>query len=215
MKTLISRAFDICSTYEYLKKELEHVQTVFHHRNNYPLWVINKVINDVEKVPSANENDSSSNDKIHRLVLPYQEDKCSNLLKSMKRYASRLPPKHTKIEITFTGKNLIYFNSCFSIKDKTSFEHQHDLIYYVNCTEPSCRDIDPGETGRRIIERIKDHSGRDHALHMVKHKIEASYTAVNTANFKIIEMNFSNNKRKRKIAVSLRIKELRPALNVQ
>ena len=50
---------------------------------------------------------------------------------------------------------------------------------------------------------------------MVKHKIEASYTAVNTANFKIIEMNFSNNKRKRKIAVSLQIKELRPALNVQ
>ena len=54
-------------------------------------------------------------------------------------------------------------NSCFSLKDKTSFKHQHDLIYYVYCTERSCRDNYVGETGRRIIERIKDHSGRDHA----------------------------------------------------
>ena len=145
-------------------------------------------------------------------MLPYQGDKGSNLLKSMKRYVSKLVPEHTKLEITFTGKKL---NSCFSIKDKTSFEHQHDLIYYVNCTEPSCRDIDPGETGRRIIERIKDHSGRDHSSHMVKHNIEISHTDVNAANFKIIDMNFSNNKRKRKIAESLWIKDLRPTLNVQ
>ena len=137
LKTLVTRAFDICSTDEYLKEELEHIRKVFHHRNNYPLWVINKVIDDAEKFPSANENDSSNNEKIHRLMLPYQGDKGSNLLKSMKRYASKLLPEHTKLGITLTGKKL---NSCLSIKDKTKFEHEHDLVYYVNCTEPSCRD---------------------------------------------------------------------------
>ena len=151
-----------------MKEELEHIRTVFHHRNNYPLSVINKVIDDAKKVVSTDENDSSSNYKIHHLVLPYQGDKGSNLLKSMKRYVSKLLPEHTKSEITFTGKKL---NSCFSIKDKTSFEHQHDLIYYINCTKPSCRGNCVGETGRRIIERIKDHSGRDHTSHMVKHSI--------------------------------------------
>ena len=50
---------------------------------------------------------------------------------------------------------------------------------------------------------------------MVKHNIETSHTDVNAANFKIIDMNFSNNKRKRKIAESLWIKDLRPTLNVQ
>ena len=88
-------------------------------------------------------------------------------------------------------------------------------MYSVNCTEPSCHDNYVGETGRRIIERIKDHSGRDHASHLVKHNIETSHTDVSTANFKIIDMNFSNNKRKRKIAESLWIKNLRPTLNVQ
>ena len=84
--SIISRAVDICSTDEYLKEELEHIRKVFHHRNNYPLWVINKVIDDAKKIPSANESDSSNNEKIHRLMLPYQGDKGSNLLKSMKRY---------------------------------------------------------------------------------------------------------------------------------
>ena len=137
LKTLVARAFDISSTDEYLKEELEHIRTVFNHKNNNPLWVINKIIDDAKKVASADENVSSSNDKIHRLILPYQGDKASNLLKSMNRYVSKLLPEHTKLEITFTGKKR---NSCFSIKDKTSFEHQHDFIYYVNCTEPSCRD---------------------------------------------------------------------------
>ena len=172
--------YDICSTDEHLKEKLEHIRTLCHHRNDYPLWVINKFIDDIKKIPSANENDSSSNDKIHRLLLPYQGDKGSNLLKSMKRHVSKLVPEHAKLEITFTVKKL---NSCFSLKDKTSFDHQHDLIYYVNCTKPSCRDDFIGETGRRIIERIKDHSGRDHSSQMVKHNIETSHRDVIAANF--------------------------------
>ena len=156
-----------------MAEELEHIRKVFHHINNYPLWVINKVIDDAEKIPLANENDSSNNEKIHCLMLPYQGDKGSNLLKSMKRYVSKLLPEHTKLEITFTGKKL---NSCFSIKDKTKFEHQHDLVYYVKFTEPSCRDNYVRETGRRVLERTKDDSGRGHASHMVKHNIETSHT---------------------------------------
>ena len=66
LKTLVTRAFKICSTDAYLKEELEHTQTVFHHRNNYPLRVTDKVTADGKKVPSANENNPSSNDRTHR-----------------------------------------------------------------------------------------------------------------------------------------------------
>ena len=117
-----------------------------------------------------------------------------------------------KSEITFTGKKL---NSCFSIKYKTKSEHQHDLAYFVKCTESSCRDDYEGETGQGIIEILKDDSGRDHPSHMVKHNIESSHTDGNTGNIKIIDMNFGNSKRKWKIAESLWIKDLRPTLNVQ
>ena len=75
-----------------------------------------------------------------------------------------------------------------------------------NCTESSCFDNYVGETGRQIVERIKDHSSRDHASHMVTHNIENSHADVNTANFKIIDISFSNK--------SLWIKDLRPTLNL-
>ena len=59
IKTLVTRAFDICSTDKYLKEELEHIWIVFHHWNNYPLRIINKVIDDAKKVPPAARIDSS------------------------------------------------------------------------------------------------------------------------------------------------------------
>ena len=105
----------------------------------------------------------------------------------MKRYVSKLLPEHTKLEITFTGKK---FNSYFCIKDKTSCEHQHYLICYVNCTELTCRDNNVGEIGRRIVGN-ENHSDRGHASHMVKHNIETSHADVDTGTFKIIDMNFS------------------------
>ena len=67
-------------------------------------------------------------------MLPSKRHKGSNLLKSRKRYVSKHLPKHTKSEITFTGRKR---SSCFSIKDKTSFEHQYDLIHHVNYKIPS------------------------------------------------------------------------------
>ena len=79
-----------------------------------------------------------------------------SLSKPMKRYVTKLLPEHAKLEITFTGKNL---NSCFSIKDKTSFEH-------VNCTETSCCYNYVGETGRRILERIKKIIAAEIMLHI-------------------------------------------------
>ena len=69
------------------------------------------------------------------------------------------------------------------------------------------------ESARRITERIKGHNGRDHTSHVLKHSIEQSQKNVNTIDFKSIHKNFHNNKRKRKIAEALSIKDLRRTLN--
>ena len=50
---------------------------------------------------------------------------------------------------------------------------------------------------------------------MVKYNIETSNIDVNTVDFKIIDINFSNNKSKRKTVEFLWMKYLRPTLNVQ
>lgn len=114
----------------------------------------------------------------------------------MKSYVSKLLSEHLKQEITFAGKRLSWHFS----KDKINLEHQH---YYV------------GEIGRRIVEIIKDHSGRDQGLNVVKHNIKNFYTSVHTVDFIINDMNFSNNKIKWKNTAYLWVKDMRATLNVQ
>ena len=69
------------------------------------------------------------------------------------------------------------------------------------------------EVGRRITETVKDHNGRDHKSHTLKHSLETGHAHVISSDFSIISKNFNGNKRKRKIAELLLIKQLRPTLN--
>ena len=125
----------------------------------------------------------------------------------MNKCVHKLLPNNTKIEEAFKSTKL---SSCFNVKDKIDFEHNHDL----SC-EMSCINDYAGESARRITERIKDHNGRDHTSQVWNHSIEKSHKNVDTIDFKIIDKNFHNNKRKRKIAEALWIKGLRTALNMQ
>ena len=43
-------------------------------------------------------------------------------------------------------------SSCFNVKDKIDFEHNHDLIYHTKCSEPTCIDNYVGESARQITE---------------------------------------------------------------
>ena len=124
---------------------------------------------------------------------------------------NKLLLNNTKIEVAFKSTKL---SSCFNVKDKIDFKHNHDLIYHAKCPEPICINDYVGESARRITERIKDHNGRDHTSQVWNHSIEKSHKNVNTIDFKIIDKNF-HNRRKRKIAEALWIKDLRPTLNTQ
>ena len=60
LKTLVSWEYHICLTEKYLKEELNHIETIFKHQNNYPSWVIDKVIKQVQQatqVPSNTTNE--------------------------------------------------------------------------------------------------------------------------------------------------------------
>ena len=52
----------------------------------------------------------------------------------------------------------------FNIKIKTVKEHEHDITYYVECSEQNCNKNYVGETGSRLSERVIDHNSRDKTL---------------------------------------------------
>ena len=124
---------------------------------------------------TANEN-GNDNKKINCLLLLYQRDESCNIIKPMNKRVKKLLPKNSKIEVTFKSTKL---SSCFNVKDKLDFEHSQDLVYHTKCPEPTCIDDYEGESTRRVTEKIKDHSGRDHTLHVLKHSIE-KYTRMLT-----------------------------------
>ena len=87
------------------------------------------------------------------------------------------------------------------------------VIYRSVCATESCNEDYVGECCRRLCECVKDHNGRDHLSHLVKHAGETGHLPVDTANFEVIGSGYRNNARRRKIAEALLVKK--PILNIQ
>ena len=63
LKTLIERAYLICSTDELRNRELEHIEKVFYENNSYPKYVIKQVLQQIseEHNNATNSTDNSNN----------------------------------------------------------------------------------------------------------------------------------------------------------
>ena len=124
----------------------------------------------------------------------------------------KILPNNVKPQIAFTGRKV---GASFQIKDKTEMKHNHDIVYNNKYPEEQCNENYIGETGRRISERIIDHTGRDSNSYVYKHCIETGHRSPDISDFKIIDSNFHKNVFKRKIAEALLIKQLKSTLNKQ
>ena len=77
VRTLVNRAYIICSDNNYLQQELKHLERLFHTQNGYPLWIIKQVMKEVKEnkrslVTVQNDaplQNTNSDRKIHSLML--------------------------------------------------------------------------------------------------------------------------------------------------
>ena len=198
LKILVRKAHIIYSTEKHLKEELNHIRKTLNEINNYPHWVITKVFKEIkEMTPSEKKiqikEDENTSIKNHLLVLPYQGEKGINIVNSMKRYVNKTLPENVKAHTAFTGK---WLSSCFKTKDRTKFEHQHDITYQMKCSAENCSDDYNGESARCTIKRVKDHRERDAKSHVLKHGSEKEHVEVTQENIKIIGSHFKNKTQK-------------------
>ena len=195
LKSLISRAYMICSNQSLQEKELKHLKDTFHKKNGYPLWMINQV-NETVKETINTETISTNqlgtveanNDNLHSLIVPYAGPKGKNIIKSMNNNIQRILPNNIKTRITHTGRK---------------------------CPEPNCDNDYLGETGRRIIERAAYHCGKDKQSHELKHALVSNHPVVDLKDLKIIDKNYHGNQYKRKISEVSYIKLYQPWLHAQ
>ena len=98
-----------------------------------------------------------------------------------------------KLLQAYTGRKL---STCFQMKDKSKFDHQHDLVYHAKCPSELCDKNYIGESGRRIAERVKDHNGRDYKSHILKHSLETGHGHVISSDFSVISKNYNGKEKK-------------------
>ena len=177
LKTITRRAYTVCSTPKYLNDELAHIRDVFTGINKYPHWVVNQIFQQIQSeqtTMSVNKpldvTDNKEEPEVHKnmLVLPYGGIQGEQILKVLKKDLSKVLPDNVVTPIIYTNVKL---SSHFQTKDQTNNEHQHNVVYSASCPQPSCEETYIGETGRRLHERVRDHTGRDKNSHILKHSI--------------------------------------------
>ena len=117
-------------------------------------------------------------------------------------------PGNVQTRICYTGTKL--GTKFDNIKDPFKKSHKHDTVCYA--TRPSCVGDYTGETGRAINERLIDHNRKDKKSHFYKYSQKSNHLWVALSD---IGSNFQSQKFKRKIAVSMLIRETQPSLNTQ
>ena len=190
LRTLVRRAYDIRSRNEHIQNGLSHIKKVSHEQNQYPFFAMNEVFCEIKRsnsqhlqekhqkqLPTNSSHEEVPNNKKHFLLLPYKGKRADNIIKSMKKTVYKLLPETVNAQIAYTGRKL---SACFQIKDKSKFDHQHDLVYHAKCPSELCDENYIGESGRRIAETVKDHHGRDHKSHILKHSLETGHEHVKT-----------------------------------
>ena len=164
LRSIITRAYDVCSNDEFLKQELSKIKADFLKINGYLKWVFDQihqkviehreVSTEISKNDENNSTESTNNNtnKVHIISLPYKGDKGKNLMKSLNNTLANVLPQGHTTKIVYSGKKL---GSYFNIKDQTKMQHQNDLIYYTACPENDCMENHVGDRNELISMVVK------------------------------------------------------------
>ena len=220
---IIRRAYDICSTNEGRITELNFIYKVFTEINGYPDSVVKSMFTKIKEqyksitdMPTQQsielENDSEENvDPPIILKVPFRGEKGESVLKNLKRTLQKTLPDKLQCRIVHTGSKL---SKNFSLKDKVNKKHLSNFIYKHNCKNKKCKHNYVGETARRKVKRVEEHAGKDKKSHIFQHSRSTKHPRAKYENFEILATNYPN-RRKRKLAEAMYIRDLKPTLNKQ
>ena len=133
----------------------------------------------------------------------------TEITSKMKKQLQKVLPDNVKTMVTYQIKKL---GGRFPVKHKVDFQHQNNVVHYGKCPNPICKDDYISETDRKVIEKVIDHNKQDKKSQ--KHSLEKLHTHVWEHDFKMLGNNYESYI-KRKISVSLFIRQLKPSLNKQ
>ena len=89
-----------------------------------------------------------------------------------------------------------------------------NFIYHHKCANKKCKDSYIGETARRRTLRTEEHGGKDKNSWIFKHSSSTKHPRAKDSHFEVLASNYDN-KRKRRLAEAMYIRDMKPTLNIQ
>lgn len=154
IKTLLARAYGVCSNYSFLHKEFEFLVQFF-RSNGYCSSFVKRQINLFLNRKYSTDQPVVSNNKLLYVSMPYFGPQSVNLEKDL----SKLLHKYfINIDFKIVLTNSFRIGSFFNYKDKLPTSMLNSVIYDFGCEQCSSHYV--GMTTRNFFMRLAEHAGR-------------------------------------------------------
>ncbi len=216
IKTLLNRAYNICSNYFYLHQEFKYLEKYF-LANNYCIELFQKTLKSFMWSKYSNKKTVYTVPKLTKYVkLPFLGKSSYDLRKQLNKILQLSFPA-VNFRVIFT--NEVRIRSFFKVKDTLPDNIRSNIVYQFNCPRCPARYI--GCSSRSFQSRIFEHIGKSvrtgRYLNRMQfstirnHSIEEDHS-FNVEDFKILA-SFGN-RTDTFIGEKYFIKKIKPELNL-
>ena len=215
IKTLINRAYNVCSNWELFNLDLKLLQTFF-LENSYPSFLFHKIVkNFLNKKFDPKPDEITAQKDLKYVKLPYMGRLSYDVKKNLQRVLGGAFPQ---INFRFVFINNFTIGSLLKPKSPIPRDLCSNITYLYTCSHCDMRYI--GSTSRWFKHRYFEHRGLSYRtgfpLHkpafsaIRQHSIEQDHPFTNT-DFEIL--TFASDRLDLIISESLLIKKMKPELN--
>ena len=154
IKTLLTRAYSLCSNFNMLHEEFNFLRNYF-IKNRFPRYLFDKILNDfLENKMNPLQRPHTVNKKQVYIKLPYYGNMSFVIRKQLKRL---LESNYNHISFKFIFTNNFRIRNLFSYKDHIVDKLKLRVIYEYTCSNCNARYI--GSAKRHFFSRIQEHLG--------------------------------------------------------
>jgi len=155
IRTLITRAYNLCSNWSFFHDEMMFLKNFF-VTNGYPLHIFDKITNKFLCDKYSTKHTIPSVKRDHRFVkLPYMGKLSFEIRKQLK---SLLQNNYPQIKFTFVFSNTNTINNFLKHPKSCQSDLCSNVVYLFTC--PSCQARYVGSTSRWLRHRIAEHKGK-------------------------------------------------------
>ena len=155
LKTLINRAYNICSTWSNFHGEMLFLKDYF-TSNGYPSYLFHKAVNNfLYNKFSSMPVITTVKREIKYVKLPYLGDLSFDLRKSLNKILKQAYPQ---INFRFVFYNTNTIGNFLKQKETSNSDLRSNVVYLFTC--PSCHARYVGSTSRWLRHRILEHKGK-------------------------------------------------------